>query len=76
MVPAHGQVIDFTKVDDTNYTLGGKPVGQAADDIDVSQLKVQNIPTSARPYAEMLVPYYGGEQVPCLMYASNWRLRE
>ena len=24
----------------------------------------------------MLVPFYGGEQVPCLMYASNWRLRE
>ena len=23
----------------------------------------------------MLVPFYG-EEIPCLMYASNWRLRE
>ena len=23
-----------------------------------------------------LVPYFGGEQIPCLMYSSKWNLRE
>ena len=46
------------------------------DEEDPATLKVQNLPQSQRAYAEQLIPYYGGEKTPCMMYSSKWKMRE
>ena len=72
VVPAHGQIIDFNKVGEEDF--GMEEQKEQVED-EVANMKVQNIPQSQRPFAEMLVPMYG-EQVPCLMYAAKWKHRE
>ena len=56
VVPAHGQIIDFNKVDDSNVDLNGGKKYLTKDETniqeggtepeDVKDLKVQNIPQS------------------------------
>ena len=82
----HGadKVIDFSTVDDSNFDMLGQKVvenetpqqEEGAEPEDESKLRVQNLPQSQRAYAEKLVPFIGGERIPCLMFQSRWNLRE
>jgi hypothetical protein len=75
----HGtnKVIDFTTVNEDDYDLTGQKNAQAdEEEVDETKLRVQNLPQSQRAYAEKLVPFIGGERVPCMMYNNNWRMRE
>ena len=77
-MPAHNKIIDFAKVDDTTFDMSlalKKTEEQYEEEVDQLVLRVQNIPQSQRPYAEMIVPLYGDE-IPCLMYAQKWKQRE
>lgn len=77
-MPAHNKIIDFAKVDDTNFDMSlalKKTEEQYQEEAEQLVLRVQNIPQSQRPYAEMIVPLYGDE-IPCLMYAPKWKQRE
>lgn len=89
VVPAHmqGKLIDFATADDTTFDMNqGRKVfrpdelltteGAEGDEEDPATLKVQNLPQSQRAYAEQLVPFYGGEMVPCMMYSPKWKMRE
>ena len=85
VVPMHGKgnVIDFSKVDDSTYDMLGGPrpndqqlTAQNDEPVSEDKLKVVNLPQSQRAYAEKLVPFIGGERIPCLMFQSVWKLRE
>jgi hypothetical protein len=46
VVPAHNKIIDFNKVDDTNFDMGGslKRDDELPEEIDEVVLRVQNLP--------------------------------
>ena len=74
-------MIDFNTVNEEDYDItGGRRYNidesQNVQDDDLSKLKVANLPQSHRPFAMQLVPYFGGEMIPSLLYASKWNLRE
>jgi hypothetical protein len=59
-------MIDFSTVNDADFDakLGGRLANnpsQLALEADEEILKIQYLPQSTRPYAELLIPFYGGE---------------
>lgn len=72
VVPMHGQdkYIDFHTVKDEkdDQPIAPRKIGRYPP--------ITSLPISQRTCAEKLVPYIGHEEIPCLMFSSNWNQRE